>query len=328
MRGTFSILFALLVSAMVLSLHIGLRNYDPATVWAALTASDGSADHIIISSLRLPRTLCAAVVGAALGIAGLLMQVTLRNPLAEPGLLGINAGAAFAVVFALTIFGVSSLFGLSLIAILGAALSMVAVFAIVTAAGGGLTPISLMLAGVTFAALLASLTQVLIITDEAAMEALLFWLAGSFADRDTGLLFVVLPLLLCLAAGTLPFASQLDVLATDDITAQAVGLDVRKLRLGLLALASALAGLSVAAAGPVGFVGLVAPHVARLLVGTSHGRLLPGVLLIGALLAVSADILGRLLVAPQEAPITVTLALLGGPVFVALIRRRRLGAAI
>lgn len=320
------VLILLTLVAAILSLHVGLRLYAPAEVWAALSGQDNSADAIIITGLRVTRTVAALVVGAALGTSGLLMQAVLRNPLAEPGLLGVNAGASFAVVFAFAILGVTGFLALSLFALVGAAVAMTAIFALVVGARGALTPVSLVLAGVTIAAFLSSLTQVLVVTDEGTMEALLFWLAGGFADRDRQLVLVLAPVvLLCVALSALS-TRALDAMATGDATARALGVNTARLRFLILALASMLAGISVVIAGPVGFVGLVAPHIARLLAGVSHTRLLVRTALIGAAVALIGDIAARRVVVPQEAPVTATLALVGAPVLISLVRSRRLRA--
>ena len=320
------VLILLTLVAAILSLHVGLRLYAPAEVWAALSGQDNSADAIIITGLRVTRTVAALVVGAALGTSGLLMQAVLRNPLAEPGLLGVNAGASFAVVFAFAILGVTGFLALSLFALVGAAVAMTAIFALVVGARGALTPVSLVLAGVTIAAFLSSLTQVLVVTDEGTMEALLFWLAGGFADRDRQLVLVLAPVvLLCVALSALS-TRALDAMATGDATARALGVNTARLRFLILALASMLAGISVVIAGPVGFVGLVAPHIARFLAGVSHTRLLVRTALIGAAVALIGDIAARRVVVPQEAPVTATLALVGAPVLISLVRSRRLRA--
>lgn len=320
------LLITLTVLAAIASLHLGLRFYTPTVVWAALAAPDGSHEALIITGLRVPRTLVALVVGAGLAVSGLLMQAVFRNPLAEPGLLGVNAGASFAVVTGFAIFGVTSLFALSLLALLGAFATMAAIFGLVLAARGALTPVSLILAGVTIAALLGAITQVLIIIDESTMEALLFWLAGGFADRDATLIWAIGPLILCMICLAAFSATTLDVLATGEANATALGVNVMRWRMIVLGLASALAAFAVVIAGPVGFLGLVASHLARQVVGVGHVQLFPVTALIGASLGVVADIGARLIVAPQEAPVTVLLALIGAPVLVVLIRRNRLVA--
>lgn len=308
---------------MVASLHVGLRLYDPATVLAALRGSTGP-DALIIASLRVPRTLVGVVAGAALGLSGLLMQRATRNPLAEPGLLGVNAGAAFAVTLGITAFGAASLAQIGLLAILGALAATAAVFGIAVAAGRAAGPATLLLAGVTVAGMLASLTQLMLLVDETALETLLFWLSGGFADRGTDLLRLGLPALLTGLAGALLLAPGLDALGLDDDSARAIGVSVARVRIGALGLAALLAAGAVAMAGPVAFLGLLAPHIARRLQPRSDSAsLVVTTCLAGAILAVAADIAARLVVAPGEAPVSAVLALVGVPLLVALLRRRR-----
>ncbi|MEP3049219.1 MAG: iron ABC transporter permease [Roseibium sp.] len=326
MRWQLSSLIFFTCLMIVASLHIGLRVYTPEEVWRALVANDGSSEALIISGLRLPRTLAALFVGAALGVSGLLMQGVLRNPLAEPGLLGVNAGASFAVVFAFAVLGVSGFLALSIYALMGASAVMAVIFALVATARGALTPVSLVLAGVTIAAFVSSLTQVLIVTDEGTMEALLFWLAGGFADRGGVILWSVGPLLIMGMLVAALFSRELDVMVTGDETSRALGIDTVRLRLFVFGLSSSLAGLSVVIAGPVGFIGLVAPHIARLMGGQSHAQLLPRTALCGASIALVADISARRIVMPQEVPVTATLALIGAPVLIGLVRTSRLRA--
>jgi iron complex transport system permease protein len=312
-----------LALAMVASLHIGLRLYGPATVLAALRGGTDP-DALIIATLRLPRTLVATVAGAALGLSGLLMQQATRNPLAEPGLLGVNAGAAFAVTLGITAFGAASFGQIGGLAVLGALTATSAVFGIALAAGRAAGPATTLLAGVTVAGMLASLTQLMLLVDETALETLLFWLSGGFADRGTDLLALGLPALLAGLAGALLLAPSLDALRLDDDSARAVGVRVGRVRLGALGLAAVLAAGAVAMAGPVVFLGLVAPHVARRLQRTSGAAgLALSTCLVGAVVAVVADIAARLVVAPGEAPVGAVLALVGVPMLVALLRRRR-----
>ncbi|MBW6493928.1 MAG: iron ABC transporter permease, partial [Burkholderiaceae bacterium] len=211
--------------AMTASLHLGLRLYDPATVLAALRGG-GDTDALIIANLRLPRTLVGAVTGASLGLSGLLMQAATRNPLAEPGLLGVNAGAAFAVTLGITAFGAASLVQIGLLATIGAIAATAAVFGIALAAGQAAGPATTLLAGVTVAGMLASLTQVLLLADETALETLLFWLSGGFADRGTGLLRLGVPALLAGLLGARLLAPALDALRLDDDSARSVGVRV------------------------------------------------------------------------------------------------------
>jgi iron complex transport system permease protein len=312
---------ALLVAALA-SLHLGLRAYPPSVVLDALRGGSGT-DAIIVATLRVPRMLVAICAGAALGVSGLLMQAATRNPLAEPGLLGINAGAAFAVVLGITLLGSIGLGGIGALALAGGVAATALVFGIVSAAGRAAGPATTLLAGVTVAAMLGSLTQVLLLVDETALETMLFWLSGGFADRDLGLLAIGLPAVVAGAAGALALAPSLDALRLDDDSAGALGVRVTGVRLGALTLAAILASGAVAMAGPVAFLGLVAPHLARRLApGSCSVGVIPTTALIGAILAILADIAARIVVAPGEAPVSAVLALVGVPVLVGLLRRR------
>jgi iron complex transport system permease protein len=252
------------------------------------------------------------------------MQRATRNPLAEPGLLGVNAGAAFAVTLGITAFGAASLVEIGLLAVLGALAATAAVFGIALAAGRAAGPATTLLAGVTVAGMLASFTQLMLLVDETALETLLFWLSGGFADRGTELLRLGLPALLAGLAGALLLAPGLDALRLDDDSARTIGVRVGRVRIGALALAALLAAGAVAMAGPVVFLGLVAPHIARRLQPRSDSAsLVLTTCLTGAILAVLADIAARLVVAPGEAPVGAVLALVGVPMLVALLRRRR-----
>jgi iron complex transport system permease protein len=309
--------------AMVASLHIGLRLYGPGTVLAALRGAAGQ-DALIIATLRVPRTLVAAVAGAALGLSGLLMQQATRNPLAEPGLLGVNAGAALAVTLGVALFGAGSLVHIGGLAALGALAATATVFGIAALAGGAAGPATMLLAGVTVAGLFASVTQLLLLVDETALETLLFWLAGGFADRGTDLLRLGLPILFAGLAGAMLLAPSLDALGLDDDSARSLGVRVVAVRLSALGLAAVLAAGAVAMAGPVVFLGLVAPHIARRLPGAGGmAALAPTACLSGAIVAVLADVAARLVVAPGEAPVGAVLALVGVPVLVTLLRQRR-----
>lgn len=320
-RAVFALILTLAV-AMIASLHLGLRLYAPAQVWAALTTPDGGEAALIVAGLRLPRTLAACGVGMALGVCGVLMQATLRNPLADPGILGVNAGASFAVVLGFSVFGLSSVGLLSVCALAGAIVATGTLYAVIAATGGRLTPVAFVLVGVTSAALLSAQTQVLIVTDEGTMEALLFWLAGGFADRDAQTLWYGLPAIAVGLMLSAPLAQGLHALQIGETAAQAIGVNVARLRLAALGLATVLAAICVTIAGPVGFVGLVAPHLARLLHVTVFGWLIAFSALIGGILAVCADIAARLVVAPQEAPVSALLALVGAPVLVGLVKRQ------
>ena len=319
----FPILFIALAVVMAASLHLGLRLYDVATVVSAFRGSLET-DALIVMNLRLPRTLIGAVAGAALGLSGLLLQITTRNPLAEPGLLGVNAGAAFAVTFGTFAFGMIGLSQIAGLAVLGALGAVATVFGIALAAGHGAPSATVLLAGVTVAGILTSFTQLMLLIDETALETLLFWLSGGFADRGTELLFIGVPLLLVGLIGTFSLASALDVLRLDDDSARAIGIRVWTVRLTAIGLAALLSAGAVAMAGPVVFLGLVAPHIARRLRALGNtASIALGAVLLGAIIAVAADILARVIVAPEEMPVGAVLAFIGTPMLFALLRQRR-----
>ncbi|MFD1796437.1 iron ABC transporter permease [Paracoccus aurantiacus] len=310
------------IAAAVISLHVGLRFYGPAQVVHALFGGADDTDALIIRTLRLPRMAVAITCGAALALSGLLMQTATRNPLAEPGLLGVNAGAALAAVIGVTFFGATGLLAVSAIAALGAVVAVAVVFGISMMGDVRFDPASILLAGVTLAALCGALSQVILLSHETAFETLLFWLAGSFADRDIRLVWIGAPVVLLGIVATIRLAPSLDALRADDDTAAALGVPVLTVRVLSLALAALLAGVSVALAGPVIFIGLIAPHlVTRLLPGATHGWLALACPLAGALLALLADMLARIIVAPAEAPMGTVLALVGVPALVILLRR-------
>ncbi|OWV37137.1 FecCD family ABC transporter permease [Mameliella alba] len=328
MPRTLLSLFLLLMVACVASLHLGLRIYGPATLWSAF-AGGSDTDEIIIRNLRVPRTVFAVLSGAALALSGLLMQAVTRNPLAEPGLLGINAGAAFAVIIGLVVFARTEPHWIALLAILGALAATGLVFGLALSLGPALGVGPVLLIGVTVAAMLAALTQVMLLLDETALETLLFWLSGGFADRPAvliwaGAILVPLGLAVCLF-----LARGVDALRLDDQTARGIGVGVTRLRLAALTLAALLAATSVSMAGPVVFLGLVGPHIARRL-NSGYPGFIPLALqtaLCGAMIAVLADILARLIVAPGEAPIGAVLALVGVPFLIHLLRGKRAVAA-
>ncbi|AWC21535.1 putative siderophore transport system permease protein YfiZ precursor [Aminobacter sp. MSH1] len=320
-RSLFAGLALLLLGLMYLSLALGYRLYSPEEIWTALTAFDGSETDVVIRDLRLPRALMAPMVGAALGIAGVIVQTLSRNRIASPDTLGLNAGAAFAVVMASGLFGVVSLPGLSLAAAGGALLTSFAVFGL-AAAAGGISPLRIVLVGVTCAGLFDSFVNVVLTVNETMLDQLLFWLAGSFADRKLGLALNGLPFVVVGAALAVSLARPLDILQTDDSTARGLGVPLGIVR-GLAFLAVALlSGAAVAMAGPVMFVGLVVPHAARALVGLGHRLQIAAAAMVGALYTTLADIVARFVIYPREAPVGAVTAIVGGLLLLVLLRRR------
>lgn len=311
----------LLLILMYLSLAIGYRLYSPAEIWAALTAFDGSEAHVVIRDLRLPRALMAPLVGAALGIAGVLVQTLSRNRIASPDTLGLNAGAAFAVVMASGLFGVASLPGLSLAAAAGALATSLLVFGL-AAAAGGISPLRIVLVGVTFAGLFDSFVNVVLTVNETMLDQLLFWLAGSFSDRKLTLALNGLPFVLIGGGIAFYLARSLDILQTDDSTARGLGVPLGVVRGLSFVSVALLSGASVAMAGPVLFVGLVVPHAARALVGLEHRLQIVAAALVSAVYTTLADIVARFVIFPREAPVGAVTAIVGGCLLLVLLRRR------
>lgn len=304
---------------------IGTRNIPLAQTWAALSAFDpGNSDHLLVRLLRIPRTLLAVVVGAALGAAGTLMQALTRNPLADPGLLGVNGGAATAVVLAVAVFGITDITGYLWFALAGAALAGVLVYLL----GGirvGVDPVRLVLAGVALTVVLQALTQAILLnSDDAVFDQFRHWAVGSLQGRGWSVLGPVALVTLLGAALAWSLARPLDALMLGRDLGQSLGANpTRVATLAMLAVVL-LAGAATAAAGPLSFVGLTAPHLARALVGPGHRWLIPYAMLLAALLVTAADLLGRVVARPGEIGVGIMVALLCGPFFVALVRRRRI----
>jgi iron complex transport system permease protein len=321
--GLLGLVLALCAAA---SLVYGSVGMSWGTAVSALTSFDGSNEHVIVRELRVPRTLIGIAVGAALALAGALMQGVTRNPLAEPGILGVNAGAALAVVLAIHLLGVSSAAGYVPFALVGAALAAVVVYALGATGRAGATPVRLALAGTVLAALLGSVTSAILVIDVDTLDQFRFWTVGSLAGRDMGVFLDVLPVL---AAGTLialACGRSLNALSLGEDVARSLGERVHLTR-ALAALAVVLlAGGSVAAAGPIAFVGLAVPHVVRTLVGTDWRWVLAYCALGGPLLLLASDIAGRLVAPPGELQVGIVTALVGAPLFVALARRRKLAS--
>ncbi len=313
----------LLLLAMMSSIAFGAADISPGDVWAAIFAFDPtSTDHLIIRTLRVPRAAVAALVGASLAVAGAIMQGLTRNPLGDPGILGINTGAALGVVSAVFFLNIGSLSFYALFAFAGATLTALAVYGLGSLGRGGPTPLKLTIAGAALTALLSSFTTGVLILNQRTLEEVRFWLAGSVAGRDLTLLLQISPylvggLLLALALG-----QQITTIALGEDVAKGLGQRTGWVK-GLSALAVVLlAGGSVAVAGPIGFIGLVIPHVVRFLVGVDYRWILPYSALIGAAFLIFSDVAARLVLRPMELPVGVMTALIGGPFFIYLVRWR------
>lgn len=313
-----------LLAAAALALTVAARPIPLAEVWAALTAPDLSRpEHLIIRDLRLPRLLAGLVVGAALGVAGALMQAVTRNPLAEPGLMGVNAGAGLAVVLGAALgLGASPV----LLAFPGAALAALAVFALGGARAGGIGPARLALAGMAMNAFLLSAVTAVVLTSNAALDEYRFWVIGTLADAGTRPVAAMAGITAIALIAAMLLAPVLDTMALGDDAARSLGLRLAPVRLAVLALVAALSGAAVIVAGPLVFVGLMAPHVARLFGSSGMRQRVITSALIGAVVLILCDVAGRIILPPGEVRAGTMTGLLGGILFVAVVRRIRLGA--
>lgn len=314
-------LWVTLTMVILASIALGYRQYWPSAIWRAIFAFDGSESAVVITTLRIPRALLAPLVGAALGVAGVLTQTLARNRIASPDTLGINAGAALAVVASSVWFGVGSIAGMSVAAISGALATSLLVFG-VAASSGGFSPIRIVLVGVTVGGLGYSIVQIILTTNEAQLKELLFWLTGSFADRPISFAIGGAPVVLVGLMVAWMLAQPLDALQADDTTAANLGVPLAVVRWSGFLTVSLLTGASVCMAGPVGFVGFVVPHVARRFVGLGHRRLIITSALIGAIYATTADVLARFIIYPAEAPVGAITSTVGGIVLLILLKRR------
>lgn len=314
-----------LVLVCFLSLAYGSKPMALSTVWDAVWSYDGSIDdHLIVRDLRVPRTMVGLLVGVALGLSGAVMQGVTRNPLADPGILGVDAGAALAVVVAIYVFGVNSFTGYIWFAFVGAGVASVAVYFLGSLGRGGATPVKLALAGAALSALFGSFTSAVLLLDVATLDQYRFWAVGSLVGRDMEVVLQVVPFV---AVGTLlavSTARSLNTLAMGDDVARSLGQ-----RVGLARAASAgavilLAGAATAIAGPIGFVGLTIPHVARAITGPDYRWVLPWSLVLAPILLLSSDVIGRIIARPGEIQVGIITAFVGAPFFIALVRRRKL----
>ncbi|WAJ32665.1 iron chelate uptake ABC transporter family permease subunit [Arthrobacter sp. FX8] len=303
------------------SLAVGAREVPLATVWQALSAFDpANGDHAVVLA-RIPRTVLGLLAGGALGLAGAAVQGVARNPLADPGILGVNAGAALAVVAGIYIFGVATFSGYVWYALIGAAAAAVVVYLIASLGSEGATPVKLALAGAALSAGLSSLMNIILVSSQDTLDRFRFWQVGGIAGRDWTVLLPGLPILAAGALIVLLAGRTLNSLALGDDIARGLGRRVGPSR-ALVALGIVLlCGTATALAGPIGFVGLVVPHAVRVLTGPDYRWILAFSLVAAPVLLLAADILGRVVLPPGEVPAGIMTALIGAPVFVWLIRR-------
>ena len=313
----------LLATAVVASISLGARTIPPGDVLAVLTGREVSAvTATIVLDSRLPRTLAALLAGAALAVAGALVQALTRNPLADPGVLGITPGSAFLVALGVGFAGVDGPLGQLGLALLGAIAALAAVV-VIGAAGGGADPARTTLAGIALGAVLTGITSGIVLTDPRRFQAMTAWRSGDLAGRGWAALPTAAPLIVLALVVALLLARPLDALALGDESAASLGTRIGVVRIGTLVPVALLAGSATAVAGPIVFVGLMVPHVARWIVGPSQRRIMVLAMLFGAVLLIAADVVGRLVALPGEVPAGLITAVIGGPVLIGLVRRRR-----
>lgn len=320
-----ALLLVLLVALSLTSLAVGARAIPLGEVLDALfnPAAEGT-NATILRDLRIPRTLLALLIGAAIGLSGAIMQGVTRNPLADPGLLGINAGAALFVVVGISVFGLTTLPAYVWLGFGGAAVATVLVYAVASLGREGATPVKLALAGAAVTAAFGSITTGVLMVDATTLDKFRFWQVGSLAGRGNDILLGVSPFLAVGIVLALITGRLLDAMALGDDIARGLGQRVMLSR-GIAALTwIVLAGGATAAAGPIAFVGLTVPHAARAITGPSYRWILPYSAVMAPILLLSADMLGRVLAPPGELQVGIVTAALGAPLFILLVRRRRL----
>lgn len=319
------LLLAIGVLAVIclLSIAVGARSIPLGTVWQVLWTPDGSEESFIVHEMRIPRTVIGILVGVALGLAGAVMQALTRNPLAEPGLLGVNMGASIAVVVAIAYLGVHNPGNYVYFAFAGAAAASVLVY-LLGSTGRAVTPERMVLAGAAITAALGAAVDAILITDPTTFDQFRYWLVGSLAGRRADVAWQLGPYIVVGALIALALARALNALALGDETGRALGARIGRTRLlGALAV-MLLCGAATALAGPIAFIGLAVPHMVRVVSGPDHRWLLPYSVLLAPVLLLGADIVGRLIVAPGELEVGIVTAVIGAPVFIALCRRRRI----
>ncbi|MDF2668868.1 MAG: Iron compound transporter, permease [Paenibacillus sp.] len=312
----------LLLASIAASIRFGATNFSWHTSWEAMFHYDESVkDQIIIRTTRVPRAFIAAAIGASLAIAGVLMQALTRNPLAAPSVLGVNAGATCFIVTAALVFSVDSIKVLMWISFLGAAAAAICVYVLGAIGRDGLTPMKIILAGSAITALFSSFTQGLLVMNKQGLNTVLFWLTGSIAGRSSEILLTVLPYMAVCWLAACFLAREMNLLMMGEDTAK--GLGQRTIVIKTLAgiIIVVLAGGAVAVAGPIGFIGIVIPHIARFLVGIDHRWVIPYSALLGAILLIVADLVARFIMIPEEIPVGVMTVIIGGPFFIYIARK-------
>lgn len=312
----------ILLICLIYSVTLGAADIPLDKILASFIAFDGSYEHLVIQTVRLPRVLIAILVGSALAVSGALMQGLTRNPLADPGILGVESGAALAVVATIFIFGSSSLSVLTIVAFLGAGVTATLVYFLGSLGRGGATPLNLTVAGAALTALISSLTTAVLIVSQRTLEEIRFWLAGSLAGRDSNMLLQALPFVMVGLVVAFALGRQITTMSLGEDVAKGLGQKTAWIKIITAVSVVLLAGSSVALAGPIGFIGLVVPHMVKFYIKADYRWILPYSAVLGAILLLVADIAARLLLKPQELPVGVMTALIGAPFFVYLAKSK------
>lgn len=320
---TLVFLITMLIVAFGASLSIGQYPITLSQAFSALVQYDGSTvEHVIVISSRLPRAIIAVFVGAALAISGVLMQAMSRNPMASPSILGVNSGAIFFIVLFSTLFPSISGHSLTWVGMIGAAIAGSIVFLLGSLGSGGLTPTRLVLSGAALTALFVSFTQAILVINQDGLDRILFWLAGSLADRNLDSFFPVVPYLMMGVIFSCCLGQHINILMSGDDIAKGLGQNTVLLKVTLGILVIALAGSAVSAVGNIAFIGLIVPHIMRLSTSSDHSWLIPLSALMGAVLLLISDVIARQVIMPEELPIGAITAVLGAPVFILLAKRK------
>ncbi|AWK08444.1 iron ABC transporter permease [Streptomyces spongiicola] len=306
----------------VASIAIGAKPVPVDDVWHGLFQNSGTGNDVVIRDLRVPRTVLGLLAGVALGLSGAVMQALTRNPLAEPGLLGVNAGASAAVVTAISFFGVTSISEYVWFAFLGAGVVSVGVYLL----GGsrGATPVRLALAGTAATAALFGYVNAVQLLDSAALDRLRFWTVGSLASADPATIGKVAPFIAAGVVLALLIARPLNAMEMGDDTARALGAHINRTRALAMAAVTLLCGAATAACGPIVFIGLMVPHLVRAVTGPDMRWILPYAAVLSPVLLLGSDVVGRMVARPSELQVGVVTAFIGGPVFIHLVRRKRM----
>ncbi|MFD5600619.1 iron chelate uptake ABC transporter family permease subunit [Leucobacter sp. NPDC058333] len=317
---------AAFVGVLVLSLSIGSRDVDFADVWQALLGGASNAEARDVLELRVPRTVLGVLVGAALGVGGALIQAVTRNPLADPGILGVNAGSAFAVAIAVGVFGVTAPTDFIWFAFGGALVAAVVVFFVGSAGRGTVSPARITLAGVSLGAVLTGITSAMVLANPRGYNAMRAWEAGTLADRGWSTMAVAAPYVIIGLVAAILLGRPLNAVALGDDLARSLGSRVVRTRVFAIVAITLLCGAATAMAGPIAFVGLMIPHVARWLVGPDQRWIIAYSALLAPVLLLAADVLGRVIMPPGELQVSIVTAVIGAPVLIVLVRRQRASA--